>query len=172
MPCAQALSRPPLRLRQGAVCAQREHESSPVFFAAPGAPSFLPRASGAFPDPRRESEGTERREAHPFNARLARREHPWRRVRAPRRSIAAIFVPGAVLPGADGELFAPLIQAAFAALRQLRVQPSKADPRSGAGRLPEASRERGYEPRPQAPRLAPSSKRLATTPSMSQAVGL
>ena len=62
------------------------------------------------------------------------------------------------------------IRRAFARLRPRRVQPLKADPRSGAGRLPGASRERGYvRPRPQAPHFAPSPKRLAKTPSMSKA---
>ncbi len=37
--------------------------------------------------------------------------------------------------------------------------------RSAARSGPEASRVRGYEPRPQAPHLAPSSERLAKTPS-------
>ena len=83
---------------------------------------------------------------------------------AVRAYLVAIFVPGAVLPGADGELFAPLIQAAFAALRPRRVQPFKAAPRSGSGRRPEASRARGYEPRPRAPPLPPFQQRPAGTP--------
>ena len=46
-----------------------------------------------------------------------------------------------------------LIRAAFAALRPRRVQPLKAAGPSAGGRLPEASRERGCEPRPRAPHL-------------------
>ena len=51
-----------------------------------------------------------------------------------------------------GEVCPSLIRAAFAALRPRRVQPSKAVPLSRDGRLPEASRCRGYEPQQQAPR--------------------
>jgi len=64
----------------------------------------------------------------------------------------------------DGGLFALLIRRASARLRPHRVQPSKAAGRRAGGRLPEASRVRGYEPRPQAPHPVPSSKRLAKTP--------
>jgi hypothetical protein len=70
-------------------------------------------------------------------------------------------VPGTVTSGRATEDFS---SRAFARFRPLRVQPFKADPRRGAGRLPEASRVRGYEPRPQAPHPIPSSKRLAKTP--------
>ena len=49
------------------------------------------------------------------------------------------------------------IRAAPAALRVPLVQPFKAAPHSGGGRLAGASRARGYEPRPQAPRPTPPS---------------
>ena len=59
----------------------------------------------------------------------SKRGHPWRRVRAPRRSIAAIFVPGAVASGRDkrgrpcglplpGRLPPPFVPAASSHSRQ------------------------------------------------------
>ena len=90
---------PPSRGLTGCRCGRAP---SPVFFPAPGTPSsaFVP-------------EGAERREtrglgASPRAAGEAARHAwrgaspPWRRRRASRRSTAAISVPGAVLPGADG----------------------------------------------------------------------
>jgi len=47
------------------------------------------------------------------------------------------------------------LRAALAAVVAHRVQPSKADPRSGVGRLAGASRVRGYESRARAPHPAP-----------------
>ena len=44
------------------------------------------------------------------------------------------------------------------------VQPLKAEPRSGPGRLPATSRVRGCEPRPQAPHPTPPSRRLMRAP--------
>jgi hypothetical protein len=84
--------------------------------------------------------------------RLARRVRVWRDARAPRRSIAAISVPGSAL-------LEPRICAE--ANTASSSQGGHSNARSGPG----ASRVRGYEPRPQAPHLAPSSKRLAKTPS-------
>ncbi len=108
---------------------------------------------------------------------------------ASRRSVAAISVPGTVASGRrPGRLLAQPDPAGFRRLRPHRVQPLKAAPRRGSGRRPRASRERGYEPRARAPhqptalpppvrqglvphlrhltlRVAPSSRRLATTPS-------
>ena len=75
--------------------------------------------------------------------RPARRGHPWRRVRAARRSIAAISVPGAVLPdAATSGICANPTRTAFAVPRPRHVQPLKAGLRSEAGRLPGASRVR------------------------------
>jgi hypothetical protein len=68
--------------------------------------------------------------------------------------------------GADA--FAPLIRAASAVLQPHRVQPLKAAPLSGGGRVPATSRVRGYEPRPRAPHPAPSSARLRKTPLVEQ----
>ena len=82
---------------------------------------------------------------------------PLRRTLATRRSTAAISVPGAVTSGRGRSPAGLPIRAAFAALRPRRVQPFKAVPRSGDGRRPEASRGRGYEPRPQAPQPPPPS---------------
>src|SRR5580698_5323422 len=60
-----------------------------------------------------------------------------------RRSVTAVSVPRTVLPSAG-------LQAGFPPFACL-VQPLKADPRIGAGRLPKASRVRGARPpRPQA----------------------
>ena len=82
-----------------------------------------------------------------------------------RRSVVAISVPGAVLPGADpGGFRLNPIRRAFARLRRRRVQPRRAVPRSGDGRRPGASRVRGYEPRPRAPPLPPFQQRPAGTP--------
>ena len=64
---------------------------------------------------------------------------------------AAFLSPGPCFRVRDGGLFALFIRAAFAALRPHLVQPFKADPHSRAGRLPGASRCRGYKPRQQAP---------------------
>jgi hypothetical protein len=95
-----------------------------------------------------------------------RRVHPLRRVRALRRSITAFFSPRrpCFLAGAPEKPFGSSIRAAPATLRVPRIQPLKAALRSGGGRLAGASRARGYEPRPQAPHLIPSTERLATTP--------
>jgi hypothetical protein len=55
---------------------------------------------------------------------------------ASRRSMAAISVPGTVLPDkGPGGLAAPPIRAASAALRPRRVQPLKAAGRNASGRL-------------------------------------
>ena len=79
--------------------------------------------------------------------------------------------PGAALPGADGAR-APRIQAAFAVLRPRRVQPFKAAGHSAGGRRPRPPGSKATLPRPRAPHPAPSSKRLATTPSTSRMSGL
>ena len=63
------------------------------------------------------------------------------------------LVPGAVLPGADpGAALRPPRPEGFRppSFRTI-VQPLRAGPRSGAGRLAGASREWGYKPRPRAP---------------------
>ena len=93
---------------------------------------------------------------------------------------AAFLSPGPCFRARTEGLAANRIQAAFAALHPHRVQPLKAVPLSGDGRRAGASRARGYESRPRAPRqpvwlspfrpsqVAPSSRRLATTPSAEQ----
>ena len=76
----------------------------------------------------------------------------WQSAGAFRRSVKRLFCPrDRNFRVRDGGLFAPFIQQASARFRPHRVQPSKAAGRRAGGRLPEASRERGYEPRPQAP---------------------
>ena len=91
---------------------------------------------------------------------------PLRGTRAPPGAPSAAFLsPGPYLPGARRRTFALPIRQASARLRPHRVQPSKAAGRRAGGRLPEASREQGYEPRPQAPHPTPLSERLMTTPS-------
>jgi hypothetical protein len=115
-----------------------------------------PRRGGVFVIPRKR-EGAERQKARPFSsaAPLRRRGRPS--ALHLRLCIASRWArgtgPGTVLPGADG---APRlrIQATFAALRPCRVQPSKAAGLCAGGRRPKASRGRGYEPHPQAPRPA------------------
>jgi hypothetical protein len=106
---------------------------------------------------------------------VARRIHSicaWRsagasdETRAPRGAPSRRFQsPGPCFRARRGQCSPALIRAAFAALHRRRVQPFKAAPHSGGGRPPEASRERGYERRAQAPHPAPSSRRLAATPS-------
>ena len=54
---------------------------------------------------------------------------------AARRSMAAISVPGAVLPGCDGPPVGPLIRRTCAPLHRRRVQPLKAAGRDAGGRL-------------------------------------
>ena len=142
---------------------------SPVFFAAPGTPSFQPTPP---------LEGAERRKT-----RGAWRTHPGRLAKPPdtpgeaRRlrgdggaplgaPLRRFLSPGPRFRGRKDRYSPAPIRAAFAALHPRRVQPSKAAPHSGGGRRPEASRCRGYEPQQQAPHPAPSSKRLAKTPSV------
>jgi hypothetical protein len=84
-----------------------------------------------------------------------------------RRSTCGFSVPGAVLPGWHGGS-TPFIRPAFARLHARRVQPFKADLHSEAGRLPEASRARGYEPRPQAPPLPHVQRASAERPSLGE----
>jgi hypothetical protein len=123
-------------------------ETAPVFFVrAPGTPVFPVPSS-----PLCVKEGMERRAALPIPPCGGRvlawtRRHSalhLRRFRSPAPFFRA---------GRRGRAHsAPLIRRASARLRSRRVQPLKADPPSGAGRLAGASRERGYEPRPRAPR--------------------
>ena len=75
----------------------------------------------------------------------------FRRRGASRRATRGFSVPGAVLPGCDGIRAGSPIQAASAALRRRRVQPSKAAGRNAGGRLARASRGWGYESHPRAP---------------------
>jgi len=90
------------------------------------------------PSPSTNAEGMERREAHPFNSRLAACASLAKDAR-PAALHRGFSVPGAALPGADGRAPPSPIRAAFAALHPRRVQPSKAVPHSGDGRRPEAS---------------------------------
>jgi hypothetical protein len=81
----------------------------------------------------------------------------WRDARASRRSIAAISVLGSAFPGTRQ-------RASPSPSPSPSPASSSRSARSGARSGPEASRVRGYEPRPQAPHPIPSSKRLAKTP--------
>ena len=81
----------------------------------------------------------------------------WRRFLVPR---------GRASGGRQDVPSGPSVRSGCAAPSRPRVQPLKADPRSGAGRRPRASRVRGDEPRPQAPHPVPSSLRLRRRPSM------
>ena len=135
---------------------QTANASPPVFFAAPGTPSFSPRVTRGFRNALRPSpEGMERRAAQP-SAYALRRARP---AKARRRSALhrGFSVPGTVASGCGRGTRVPPIRPAFASLRPHRVQPFKADPHSRVGRFPRASRERGYEPRPQAPQPPPPS---------------
>ena len=64
-----------------------------------------------------------------------------------------------------------VIRPAFACLHPSRPADKAAEPRSGPGRLPEASRVRGCEPRPQAPHPTPLQERLMKRPSSDRMEG-
>ena len=142
---------------------------SPVLFARPRA--------GRSSNPSRDHEGSgapanaevcETSRAAGAAARHAGEACPLRlrsRRGASRRSTGGDLCPrGRSFRAGAGASWPPISRPAFASLCTRRVQPLKADPRSGTGRLPGASRGRGYEPRTQAPRPAPSSLRLRKTP--------
>ena len=118
----------------------------PYSLSARGTPSS-PR-----PSHHTKCEGVERRTAQPLASRLAAsRAFRLRRV-AVRHSTCGFSVPGAGLPGADPGRFRPPRPEGFRppSFRTI-VQPLRADPPSGAGRLAGASRAQGYEPCPRAP---------------------
>ena len=76
-----------------------------------------------------------------------------------------LFCPrGRSFRAGAGASWPPFSRPAFASLGTRLVQPSKADPRSGTGRRPEASRVRGYELRPQAPHLPQRPASVCRTP--------
>jgi hypothetical protein len=134
----------------------------PYSRSAPGRPPSLPRGRG-LPSPPRKDRGDGAPSGAPGLSVLPR---PLAKARAPLGAPSRLFCPrDRIFRMRDGGLFALLIQRASARFRPHRVQPSKAAGRRAGGRLPEASRERGYEPRPQAPHPTPLSERLMTTPS-------
>jgi hypothetical protein len=128
--------------------------SLPVFFVpAPGAPVssvvFLTPASRVERSPRAMRKMRERSAArrHLLSSRLAAR-----RVSCETRARLAAhrcgdFAPWDRTSGPGRGALPHLIPQAFARVRPVRVQPSKAAPRSWSGRLPKASRTRGHEPR-------------------------
>jgi hypothetical protein len=132
------------------------HASSPLFFAARGAP--YPISS-----PGKSAEGTERRVAHHHRPpcdrlRLSASADGGGRASCDRRARHSALHRGDFSPRgrASGRRRNPhgsLIRAAFATLRRRRVQPLKAAPRSGGGRRPGASREQAYEACARAPHL-------------------
>jgi len=141
-----------------------------VFFAAPGAPSFF-----LLPPDACRGDGAPTGATSVFALLSAARPAGRARRSALHRGFS---VPGAVLPGVDGGTTPTVIRAAFAALHPRRVQPSKAVPRSGDGRrtrgLPSArlraspagAAPAGVALAPFRPtQVAPSSRRLAKTPS-------
>ncbi len=96
-----------------------------------------------------------------------------RRRGASRRAVAAILSPRRrASRRRPGGYFVPPIRAASAALRLRHVQPLKAGPRSGAGRLARASRARGCETRPRAPALSPRPAQPVRVPSRTKRGGL
>ena len=96
-----------------------------------------------------------------LNSRIAESQRPRKRLSASRRG--DFFVPGTVLPGAGASKLA--IQAGFRPPFACPVQPLKAAPRSGHGRLPKAPRvRRARPPRPQAPHPAPRYTSVPATP--------
>ncbi len=115
------------------------------------------------------SEGTARRAAHPVRLFTPSREGvaplgaPSRRF----QSLAPCF-PAATRAG----IWRPPIRAASAALRLRHVQPLKAGPRSGAGRLAGASRAQVCETCPRAPALSPRPAQPVRVPSRTGRGGL
>ena len=100
------------------------------------------------------NERAERREAHSTNQRLSA-SHPITLGASPLdASLRRLCASEPYFRGRTGPL-GPLIPAASAAVHPSLVQPLKAAPRSWSGRLPEASRTCGYEPRAQAPHPVP-----------------
>ena len=122
-------------------------------------------------------EGAERRETRGFarppgGGEAARHACEARRLRgdggcASRRSTAAFLSPAPCFRARLAERSSrPLAGQLPPPLASRLVQPFKAAPRSWGGRLPEASRRRGYEPRPQAPHPPRPRLRLMRTPSV------
>ena len=144
--------------------------SAPGLFAAPGPPSVssppsLPMRGAERRETRGRARPSERPTSRPTRLieacplRLRSGEAP---LGAPR---AAISVPvGRASGRATGRLAAFLLGRLPPPFAARRVQPLKADPHSGAGRLAGASREWGYKPRPRAPPPAPPSVCLRKTP--------
>jgi hypothetical protein len=114
-----------------------------LFFAARGGAvsSFLPRKK-----PGERSAERRTKQSTPGEARRALGEGHTPLGAPPRR----FWASGPCFRGANGGLFAHLIPR-LSPRSSGPVQPSKAEPRSGPGRLPDASRVRGCEPRPRAP---------------------
>ena len=158
--------------------ATRASATAPIFCGA-GAPSSSPPSRGQAADPRnmRESyfrisgkpdmRGVERRKAQPQSPAL-RRGAPLREARRLPALHCGDFSPRGCASGRGRGPPGPPIRQAFARLRPRRVQPSKAAPRSGDGQRPEASRVRGYEPRPQAPPLPHVQRASAERPSLGE----
>jgi hypothetical protein len=122
----------------------------------------------------KEERETERRKAHLGNGRGLIPGLP--KIRGTRQRLSAsrrgdFFVPGAGSSERRRELFSPSRQVSppFTCL----VQPLKAEPRSGPGRLPKAPRvRRGTSPpRPQAPHPAPRYKRPGNAPFNRDGIG-
>src|SRR5581483_10142046 len=81
---------------------------------------------------------------------------------------AAFLSPGPCFRARMGGLPPSLIRAAFAALPPHRVQPLKAVPPSGDGRLPEASRRCACEAHLRAPHPTPPTRTPPEAPSLSR----
>ena len=167
------------------------HAAAPEFLAAPGRPSSSPpsRVQAFLPSNKSRGRSAERRIL----------QHPRLPARAPvatgaRRSALhrGFSVPGAVASGRGREGSPSLIRAAFAALRPRRVQPTEGrspvvgtdgDPGPPECEVTSLARGRRTNRRrvsPDRPKdrclfsgtgafVAPSSKRLAKTPSMNKA---
>jgi hypothetical protein len=97
-------------------------------------------------------------------AQFAQTRKRWRGA-SPSSAPPRLFCPRGRASGRRRGPCGPQIRQAFARLRPRRVQPSKAVPLSRDGRLPEASRCRGYEPRQQAPHPPRVLQRPAGRPS-------
>jgi hypothetical protein len=133
----------------------RGHADAPLLLAARGSPSSSSRPSN-------DRGETERREAQHLGFPLALRSESGahlranRDARAWRRSIYDDFSRRGHASGTGQGLVFPLVPQAFARVHPAHVQPRRAAPHSRDGRLPDASRTRGCEPRAQAPRHDPN----------------
>ena len=112
-------------------------------------------------------EGVEHRKAHHGSA--LRRPRPNGDASPSGAPLAAFLSSGPCFRARTGGHRPTPIRAAFAALRPCLVQPLKAAGHRAGGRLPEASRYRGYKPQQRAPHLPRVGSVLQNAPRVREA---